>query len=431
MSTISASTTTTTAYKVTADTTGTLVLQTGSSPTTAVTIDGSQNVGIGTSSPSYPLDVSGIGRFGGATPTIYVQPTTTTNNALFRAVNTGGTAYIGLDSSAGGLTTAYALNLYHSGAYPITFSTSGTERMRIDSSGNVAIGNQSTDGILRLYRTVGTAQWALNCSNSVVSGSGFWQRTNGQHELVLRDTSNNANYITNSSNTLEFVQGGNERFRVASNGGLILNRTDVNPNPGQLYVYSSGSTYTDPYNTNVAQVRIYNSNNTSTSAHSILYMSTAGSAGGDVMISMDISGEAGWCMGVKNSDNTYRINNTWAGFGGNGYYLTQANPSSWQTYSDERLKTIIEPIENGLEKVCSLRSVIGYYNNDEAQHRHPFVIAQDVQAVLPEAVTIADAEEGYLGVGYTDLIPLLIAAVKEQQALIQTLTQRIEALESK
>jgi hypothetical protein len=44
MSTISASTTTTTAYKVTADTTGTLVLQTGATPTTALTIDGSQNV---------------------------------------------------------------------------------------------------------------------------------------------------------------------------------------------------------------------------------------------------------------------------------------------------------------------------------------------------------------------------------------------------
>ena len=44
MSTISASTTTTTAYKVTADTTGTLVLQTGATPTTAMTIDGSQNV---------------------------------------------------------------------------------------------------------------------------------------------------------------------------------------------------------------------------------------------------------------------------------------------------------------------------------------------------------------------------------------------------
>jgi len=44
MSTISASTTTTTAYKVTADTTGTLVLQTGSTPTTAVTIGSDQSV---------------------------------------------------------------------------------------------------------------------------------------------------------------------------------------------------------------------------------------------------------------------------------------------------------------------------------------------------------------------------------------------------
>ena len=44
MSTISASTTTTTAYKVTADTTGTLVFQTGATPTTAVTVDNAQNV---------------------------------------------------------------------------------------------------------------------------------------------------------------------------------------------------------------------------------------------------------------------------------------------------------------------------------------------------------------------------------------------------
>jgi hypothetical protein len=43
MSTISASTTSTTAYKVTADTTGALVLQTGATPTTAVTIGTDQN----------------------------------------------------------------------------------------------------------------------------------------------------------------------------------------------------------------------------------------------------------------------------------------------------------------------------------------------------------------------------------------------------
>jgi len=44
MSTIKSSTTTTTAYSVEADTTGALVIQTGATPTTAVTVDASQNV---------------------------------------------------------------------------------------------------------------------------------------------------------------------------------------------------------------------------------------------------------------------------------------------------------------------------------------------------------------------------------------------------
>jgi hypothetical protein len=52
MSTISSSTTTTTAYTVSADTTGTLVIQTGATPTTAVTVNGSGALGVG-SSPSY------------------------------------------------------------------------------------------------------------------------------------------------------------------------------------------------------------------------------------------------------------------------------------------------------------------------------------------------------------------------------------------
>jgi hypothetical protein len=56
-------------------------------------------------------------------------------------------------------------------------------------------------------------------------------------------------------------------------------------------------------------------------------------------------------------------------------------------------------------------------------------VAQDVQAVLPEAVDVAADEQGTLSLRYTDTIPLLVAAIQEQQALIQTLTARVEALE--
>jgi hypothetical protein len=58
-----------------------------------------------------------------------------------------------------------------------------------------------------------------------------------------------------------------------------------------------------------------------------------------------------------------------------------------------------------------------------------FLIAQDVQVVLPEAVDVSEDEQGTLTLRYTDLIPLLTAAIQEQQALIQTLTARVEALE--
>jgi hypothetical protein len=54
-----------------------------------------------------------------------------------------------------------------------------------------------------------------------------------------------------------------------------------------------------------------------------------------------------------------------------------------------------------------------------------------VQAVLPEAVDVKDDEIGTLGVRYTDTIPLLVAAIKEQQATITALTTRIAALEAK
>ena len=97
---------------------------------------------------------------------------------------------------------------------------------------------------------------------------------------------------------------------------------------------------------------------------------------------------------------------------------------SWTGVSDERLKDIIEPIGNALSKVSSLRAVIGKFKTDPVGIRRSFLIAQDVQAVLPEAISVQDDSQQTLGLAYTDVIPLLTAALKE--ALV-----RIEALEVK
>jgi len=103
----------------------------------------------------------------------------------------------------------------------------------------------------------------------------------------------------------------------------------------------------------------------------------------------------------------------------NGVRLT-AGATSWAAISDETKKDIIEPIENGTEKVAQLRAVIGKYKNEE-NARRSFLIAQDVQKVLPEAVTEID---GVLNLAYSDVIPLLVSAINE-------LTARVKELETK
>jgi hypothetical protein len=125
MSTISASTTSTTAYKVTADTTGTLVLQTGATPTTAVTIDSSQNVGIGTSSPTEKFNVVNSGSYAA------MRVSNGTNSSLFGYANADGNYNTGAKAGDAIIRGAVGVSIE---------SNNGTSGMRIDSSGNLLIG---------------------------------------------------------------------------------------------------------------------------------------------------------------------------------------------------------------------------------------------------------------------------------------------------
>ena len=114
--------------------------------------------------------------------------------------------------------------------------------------------------------------------------------------------------------------------------------------------------------------------------------------------------------------------------GGSGGMSIDVGGTAWGAYSDERKKDIVKPITDGLSKVNSLRTVMGNYK-DSPDISHPFLIAQDVEKVLPEAV-YADSD-GYLSLRYTDVIPLLTAAIKELKAQNDALELRLKALEGK
>ena len=106
--------------------------------------------------------------------------------------------------------------------------------------------------------------------------------------------------------------------------------------------------------------------------------------------------------------------------------------------SDIRYKKNIETIDGALEKVKSLRGVtfdwdIDAFPVDENTKKPKFteratgVIAQDVEKVLPEAVS-ENEETGFKNVAYGNMVGLLIEAIKEQQTQIDALTAQVEEL---
>ena len=110
----------------------------------AVTIDSSQNVVIGTSSPSSKLSVKADQE-----NLIDLQRTTTTTGAAYiKYINDGGNYYVGVDSSAGNRLfasggAAYALSLTTESARDICFGTNNTERARIHAGGGLAVGTST------------------------------------------------------------------------------------------------------------------------------------------------------------------------------------------------------------------------------------------------------------------------------------------------
>ena len=139
-----------------------------SAGTTAMTIDTSQNVGIGTSSPSYKLEVQGSANTylgqriyntnSGSSAVSYLQIGNDSN---------GATAQLGLNSSTNTTNIGGANGLYLANGLsaPIAFATAGSERMRIDTAGNLLVGTTSS--------SYGQSGLILNPSYNVAGSSGI------------------------------------------------------------------------------------------------------------------------------------------------------------------------------------------------------------------------------------------------------------------
>jgi len=89
--------------------------------------------------------------------------------------------------------------------------------------------------------------------------------------------------------------------------------------------------------------------------------------------------------------------------------------------SDRRLKKEIENLDYGLKEILQLQPKQYFWKNQEQDKKKSLgLIAQDVQTIISEIVTSQDDELKTLGISYTELIPVLINAIKEQQKIIES-----------
>jgi len=90
-------------------------------------------------------------------------------------------------------------------------------------------------------------------------------------------------------------------------------------------------------------------------------------------------------------------------------------------FSDKRLKTDIEPITNALTKVMQMQGVYYKRNDVEDAREQVGVLAQDMEAVLPEVVLTAEDDMQTKSVDYGKICSVLIEAIKELKNEIEEL----------
>ena len=354
-------------------------------------------VGIGTDNPdSYYSDYNNL--------VVYENG----NAGIAIIGGTNGESSLGFGDGTGAATYRGAVAYVHtSGANQdkMFFKTAATNRVVIDSSGQVGIGTTVPLGKLHVEHTTDDTDEAVNIAMTVGGGA----TGNVRHYWGINNSSNYAYYGAVESGT-QYVP-----LILQPNGSKVGIGT-TSPD-GELDVVKDGG---------VAQLRVK-----SIGSGDDGIIDVEGISNKDAQIRFYDGGGFNWRL--RNKTDT---NNRMELFNGSvaGVFINDGS-TSWSGTSDERVKDNIVEITNATDKLKDLRCVSFNWTWDEDKTTHLGLLAQDVEKVFPEVVSgdsSKDIEEtekdgliertNVMGVEYTSLVPVLIKSVQE-------LTKRIEELE--
>ena len=196
---------------------------------------------------------------------------------------------------------------------------------------------------------------------------------------------------------------------ASSTAGLSFNRSDL---ASTVTLTQTAATNLTCSNDLTVAGTIHN---TMIASSSSLIMQASGSNA--LMLNYNTgTGDVGFCNGTNGA---LVASVTSAGIiTGSGAYVNS---------SDIRLKTNVATLTNALNKVESLRGVSFEWNNNSPLVKNELqlgLIAQEVQEVLPEVVS--PSVEGYLGVAYGSIVPVLVEAIKELSNKVKYLESKLE-----
>jgi len=393
---------------------------------TAITIDSSENVGIGVT-PTAKLHVAG---------TIQSQ----TGSSVAQMYSDGGAAFFA-----------------SVGAFPSVFTTNGTERLRIDSSGNVGIGTSSPVAQLTVtdsndtFPTLSGATKAVFASDNTTNfaaGISIVGNATGSSAVNFGDYDNeDAGKITyyHQQNFMSFDTNAAERLRIDSSGNVGIGTS----NPlVQLHLSKAGGTLiklgTSQNSCEIEAREVGSGNSLVFSSNNSVDHLVIDSSGNVLVGTTNLANIAGHTPNVVTdlqfgcNDGSYI-----SSFGidrihfnvGNFYVVNQGSTgvklvngaTSWTTQSDENSKENIVELSGALTAVNAMRCVRYNLKSQTSDDVKIGFIAQDWQSSYPEVV--ATDTDGTLGMNYTETIPVLLKAIQEQQTIIESLTARITTLE--
>ena len=338
----------------------------------------------------------------------------------------------------------------------LTLKTNGTTAVTVDSSQNVGIGTSSPWSQISSYGASGATTQFIGFKNADGGDIRFGKASGVDNTCLLGTfTSNRIKFYTNSVNVMDLDTNGNLGIGTTAgittvSSGLAINnataanypgleiqtagvtRMYINANDVVSYIVSVGTSPLVTYTNGSERMRI-------NSSGQLLVGTTSGSSGGKVSIQQNDNSNNNSYSGLdiyKGSATTSTAQVFQRFFISNGtangsITANGASNAAFTAYSDARLKENIVNLPAQLANILALRPVEFDYKGYENGEGHQIgFIAQEMQGVYPDVVN--EGENGMLTVtGWSKTEARLVAAIQEQQSIIQSLTDRVAQLEAK